>query len=143
MSPARAGYFGKGLYVTTHAEYACAYATGEVVAGAVDPMRAESGEFVVVACYVAIGMTYPISRAVDYERPDDAASFSRYYTPPGRPAMALDNNHQSHYVAVDADNYQCSDGLRRAGVRADYDELVCQSTAQLLPAYKLYVRRVG
>ena len=43
---------------------------------------------------------------------------------------------------IDAEHKQCSDGLRR-GARADYDELVCQSTAQLLPAYKLYVRRVG
>ena len=45
-------------------------------------------------------------------------------------------------MAIDAEHKQCSDGLRR-GARADYDELVCQSTAQLLPAYKLYVRRVG
>jgi len=28
-------------------------------------------------------------------------------------------------------------------VRADYDELVCQNPAQLLPAYKLYVRRTA
>ena len=79
---------------------------------------------------------------VDYDAPADAESFSKYYTPPGRPATSLANNHQSHYVAIDAEHKQCSDGLRR-GARADYDELVCQSTAQLLPAYKLFVRRVG
>ena len=28
-------------------------------------------------------------------------------------------------------------------MRADYDELVCQNPAQLLPAYKLYVRRTA
>ena len=97
----------------------------------------------VVASYVALGMTYPISRAVDYDAPADADSFSRYYTPPGRPTIALEQDYQSHYVAIDADSKQCSDGLRRAGVRADYDELVCQNPAQLLPAYKLYVRRTA
>ena len=132
------GYFGKGIYVSTHAEYACQYASGEY--GGDRPTNA-AGEYVLVACWAALGMTYAISREVDYEAPADAESFSKYYTPPGRPATSLANNHQSHYVAIDAEHKQCSDGLRR-GARADYDELVCQSTAQLLPAYKLFVRRV-
>jgi len=129
--------------VTTHAEYACTYATGEE--GAAGPREPNAdGEFLIVACYVALGMTYPISRRVDYDAPDDAASFSCFYSPPGHPNPGgLKNNHQSHYVAIDADSKQCSDGLRRAGVRADYDELVCQNPAQLLPAYKLYVRRTA
>ena len=84
--------------MSTHSEYACTYATGEAF-GADRPAN-EDGEFVVVACYVALGMTYPISRAVDYDAPDDADSFSRYYTPPGRPAIALEHNHQSHYGMV-------------------------------------------
>ena len=133
------GYFGKGIYVSTHAEYACQYASGEY--GGDRPTNA-AGEYVLVACWAALGMTYAISREVDYEAPADAESFSKYYSSPGRPATSLANNHQSHYVAIDAEHKQCSDGLRR-GARADYDELVCQSTAQLLPAYKLYVRRVG
>ncbi len=124
--------------MSTHAEYACKYAVGEF--GGDRPTN-ERGEFVLVACHAAIGMTYAISRAADYDAPHDAEAFSRYYAPPGEEPRALKNNHQSHYVAIDAEQKQCSDGLRRPGVRADYDELVCQSTAQLLPAYKLFFRR--
>jgi len=133
------GYFGKGLYVSTHAEYACQYATGE--ASGANHAPNDRSEYVLVACYVVLGMTYAISRAVDYEEPQNTQAFSRYYSLPNDEPKALKNNFQSHYVAIDAVYKQCSDGLRRPGVRADYDEVVCQSTAQLLPAYKLFFQR--
>ena len=52
---------------------------------------------------------------------------------------ALVNQFNSHYVFVSQDNYQCMDGVRN-GVEPDYDELVCESAQQALPAYRLYFR---
>ena len=40
------GYFGKGIYVSTHAEYACQYASGAY--GGDRPTNA-AGEYVLVA----------------------------------------------------------------------------------------------
>ena len=130
------GFFGKGHYTTTYPEHACMYGTGEIV-GRPNTPNAE-GEFVVLACLASPGRTYPITRRTDYAQPDNPSSFSRYYSPPGQPAVALKNQFQSHYVSIGA-NCQCADGTHNIGT---YDELVFQSSDQLLPAYRLYFRPV-
>ena len=127
------GFFGQGLYTTTFPEHACMYGTGEIN-GRVIPPNAD-GEYVVLACLASPGRTYPITRRTDYAQPDVDHSFSRYYSPPGQPAVALKNQFQSHYVCIGEDS-QCADD---AGT---YDELVLQSSSQLLPAYRLYFRPV-
>ena len=117
-----------------YAEYACRYATGEwASAGAGNPPNAK-GEHVVIAAYVAPGMVYPVSRKPDYARPKQLTSDSKLRD------GALTNQFNSHYAFVSrAHNYQCMDGVRN-GVEPDYDELVCESAQQALPAYRLYFR---
>ena len=123
------GYFGQGLYTTTYPEHACMYGSHGI------PPNAE-GEYVVLACLASPGRTYPITRRTDYAQPDDLSSPSRYFSPPGQPAVALKNQFQSHYVSIGG-NSQCADDNV-----ATYDELVLQSSEQLLPAYRLYFRPV-
>ena len=114
-----------------YAQYACDYATGRF-ASARNPPNAK-GEHVVIAAYVAPGMVYPVSRRPDYARPRDMDTDSKLRD------KALVNQFNSHYVFVSQDNYQCMDGVRN-GVEPDYDELVCESAQQALPAYRLYFR---
>ena len=117
-----------------YAEYACRYATGEwASSGAGNPTNAK-GEHVVIAAYVAPGMVYPVSRTPDYKRPRQLGTDSKLRN------KALVNQFNSHYAFVSrSDNYQCMDGVRN-GVEPDYDELVCESAQQVLPAYRLYFR---
>ena len=130
------GFFGQGLYTTTYPEHACMYGTGEMTGRPNTPNA--DGEFVVLACYASPGRTYPISRRTDYAQPDDPSSSSIYCSPRGQPAASLRNQFQSHFVCLDG-NYQCADDVSHPGT---YDELVLQSSAQLLPAYRLYFRPV-
>lgn len=125
-------WFGRGLYTTTFAEYACRYATGEFKEQRNPPNAA--GEHVLIAAFAAPGMIYPVSRNPDYSRANDLSTDSRLR------GQALQPQFNSHFAFVSADhNYQCMDGARR-GVRMDYDELVCETAAQVLPAYRLYFR---
>ena len=66
---------------------------------------------------------------------------------PPEPARALRPPFDSHYVCIAKEaqepggaNYQCGDGMRYASAMPDYDELILNDGAQLLPAYKLYFR---
>ena len=90
-----------------------------------------------VCIRVCAGVCYPISRAEDYMSPLDPRSFSKYYSPAGAKAISLENNHQSHYVVISANTFQCVDGVRN-GVVPDYDELVVQDRLQLAPCYRMY-----
>ena len=84
-------------------------------------------------CVVA-GMVYPVTRKPDYSRPNDMSTVSKLQ------GQALQPQFNSHYACVSAnDNYQCMDGARN-GVTMDYDELVCETAQQVLPAYRLYFR---
>ena len=88
----------------------------------------------VIAAYVAPGMVYPVSRTPDYAQPRQLGTNSKLRD------KALVNQFNSHYAFVSrAHNYQCMDGVRN-GVEPDYDELVCESAQQALPAYRLYFR---
>lgn len=129
------GWFGQGVYSTTYAEYACLFATGQLKARLNEPTT--TGEYVMLACWVAPGMCYPISRRIDYARPRTQSSLSKFYDDaPGRP---LKGQFQSHYAAIEGRHYQCVDDLR-GGNAPDYDELVVRHPAQMLPAYRLYFR---
>ena len=115
-----------------YAEYACRYATGQW-ASARNPPNAK-GEHVMIAAYIAPGMVYPVSRKPDYARPSLLGTDSKLRD------KALVNQFNSHYAFVSRrDNFQCMDGVRN-GVEPDYDELVCESSQQALPAYRLYFR---
>ena len=87
-----------------------------------------------IAAYVAPGMVYPVSRKPYYAKPSQVGTDSKLKD------RALKNQFNSHYAFVSRDhNYQCMDGVRN-GVVPDYDELVCESAQQALPAYRLYFR---
>jgi hypothetical protein len=117
---------GRGFYLTTHSEYACLKACR-------NPPNA-AGEHVLIAAFAAPGLTYPVSRTVDYSRPSQMHSDSRLRGQPLQPQF------NSHYAFVSAEhNFECMDGARK-GYDMDYDELVCEVAAQVLPAYRLYFR---
>ena len=72
--------------------------------------------------------------ARDYARPSDLTSSSKLKD------RALQPQFNSHYAFVSAaHNYECMDGARD-GTVMDYDELVCETPQQALPAYRLYFR---
>ena len=83
----------------------------------------------------------PLSRAVDYSPGVNVhgSTYSNFYEPPPSAPKSIQPPFDSHFVAVQRGEYQCVDGLRR-GVEPDYDELVCESAQQALPAYRLYFR---
>ena len=145
------GYFGKGVYMTTHAEYAAEYASGEHSDPPTTPQPGE--EFVVLAAWVCPGLVYPITRGhdgidCDYE-PGNA--FSKFCDPPvpgQRPQpRALKNQFDSHYACISSDaqdgaSYQAVDGVRdfvngTGGTAPAYDELVVNNDQMILPAYRL------
>jgi len=132
------GFLGNGLYSTLCPEYACAYACGDIDGSAVTPNAA--GEYVVIAAWATPGLIYPMSRAVDYERPDDQTSFSRFYQEDPQPAAALQPPFDSHFAAISRSTYQVQDQLR-SGAMPDYTELVVREGQQLLPAYRLFFKR--
>lgn len=91
----------------------------------------------VLACWATPGMCYPISRRVDYSKPRQQSTPSKFCeTAAGTP---LKGQFQSHYVVVERSHYQCVDRVRNGQV-PDYDELVVRHPAQMLPAYRLYFR---
>ena len=53
-------WFGHGHYLTTHAEYALRYATGQLANPKQDPVLHQ--EYCVLACWVAPGVVYPLTR---------------------------------------------------------------------------------
>ena len=131
------GYFGNGVYLTTCAQYACEYANGAI--DGADVATNAQGEHVVVASWVVPGLTYPLSRAVDYAPgvTVGGSTYSNFYQEPPAGPLALKPPFDSHYVAVQRGAYQCFDGVRR-NLEPDYDELVLKEAQQALPAYRLY-----
>ena len=146
------GYFGKGVYMTTHAEYAAEYASG---VHSDPPTVAQPGEeFVVIAAWACPGLIYPITRdhaGIDCDYAPGEA-FSKFCDPPvagQRPQpRALKNQFDSHYACISTSaqhgaTHQAVDGVRHfvggaVGASApDYDELVISNGSALLPAYRL------
>ena len=136
ISTTDAGYFGRGIYATTYAQYAAEYANGALTGKA---MPNANGEFVILVAWATPGLAYPITRDhagadCDYI-PGDVSS--RFYSNRGEPAKALRSPFDSHYVCIRRDDQQCIDGMRH-DVEPEYDELVLGDASQLLPCYRLY-----
>jgi hypothetical protein len=140
------GYFGAGIYVTPHAEYA---------AGHYSIMNEPntSGEYVALLCLVSIGNAYPISRETDYVNKADinsALSVSKYHYAHPIPAGAtLDflQNHENRQDKVlkagfDAHfaSISVSHNFQAVGpnIKHDYDEIVLKEERQVLPIAKIY-----
>ena len=72
------GFFGAGIYLTPHAEYACQYSYN-------GRLPDEDGLFPVLLCMVVVCNTYPITRKADYAFPDilcrESVSIFHYYHP--------------------------------------------------------------
>jgi hypothetical protein len=139
ISTTDAGFFGRGIYATTYAQYAAEYARGTII-GKVNQPNAD-GEFVVLVAWATPGLAYPITRdhaGLDCDYIADSVS-SRFYSNQGEPAKALRSPFDSHYVCIRREDYQCMDGMRLGhDVAPEYDELVLGDAAQLLPCYRLY-----
>ena len=140
ISTLDAGFFGRGIYSSTFAQYACEYATG-AINGTPNPTNGD-GEHVVLLAWAVPGLTYPITRGhagndCDY---DAGFGFSQFYSPTGERAKALRAPFDSHYVCIKRGDYQCKDGMRHAGATAEYDELVLSDGAQLLPVYRIFFK---
>lgn len=134
------GFIGRGNYVTTHAEYACKYATGVLATGFHNPANANAqGEYIVLAAWATPGLTYPITRSGEGADYISGSEFSRFYAAAGEPAKAIQPPYASHFMCVRYSDYQCMDGISPGAV-PNYDELVLNDSSQLLPAYRVYFR---
>jgi actin-related protein 3 len=141
------GFFGAGIYVTPHAEYA---------AGQYSAMNEPnaSGEHVALLCLVSIGNAYPISRTTDYVQKDDysALSVSKYHYAHPVPAGAtidflLDHkNRQDKVLKAGFDAHFASistlHSFQAVGpdTNHDYDEIVLKEERQVLPVAKVYFK---
>ena len=137
ISTTDAGFFGRGIYATTYAQYAAEYANGALT-GKANPPNA-NGEHVMLAAWATPGLAYPVTRdhaGADCDYIAGGVS-SRFYSNRGEPAKALRSPFDSHYVCIRRDDYQCMDGMRH-DVEPEYDELVLGDASQLLPCYRLY-----
>ena len=125
-----AGYAGAGIYTTAQAEYSEAYAGDD------------DGEHVMLVCWVAVGQTYPDSRATDYLGGAPYEAHSCFYDEGGN-GLALKSKFDSHLFCVtqptDFSNAECYGAM--PGVEPDFDELVVKEERQVLPlAVVRYVR---
>jgi hypothetical protein len=139
ISTTDAGFFGRGIYATTYAQYAAEYARGALTGKANLPNA--DGEFVVLVAWATPGLAYPVTRdhaGADCDYLAGSVS-SRFYSNRGEPAKALRSPFDSHYVCIRRDDYQCMDGMRQGhDVAPEYDEIVLGDASQLLPCYRLY-----
>lgn len=142
------GFFGAGIYLTPHAEYACGYSVGGKSAD-------KDGTFPVLLCVVAVGNTYPVTRSADYPQASilekESVSIFHYLHPipfdfesktydlksAGRSDKGLKAGFDSHYISVKASaDYQAVDTDDY-----DYDEIVVKSEHQVLPIAVAYFRK--
>lgn len=139
------GYFGRGVYLTTHSEYASLYAASTWsganvdIKGSINDVEPGS-EFTILAAYATPGVCYPITRDTDY---------STNFCWCDLKGQGMKFGYHSHAVLVNrlrvlrALNYQAmqpiSSGISDPS-RA-YGELVLQHTAQAFPRYVIRCRR--
>ena len=110
------GYFGRGIYVTPNAEYACMYATAATV----------DGVGAVVMCRACVPFAYCVTRA-DYDD-WDATAHSLLF------GKAL-KSEEAHFALVSrSTNYESC-----APERAEYSELCVSQVAALCPIAILHV----
>lgn len=151
------GYFGSGIYLTPHAEYAMGYATGQLTPSIVAHAAGMPGVYVMLLCYVGVGNTYPITRESDYlvpARADFAGSDSEFWqvslsqfhykypvrtiselvSAPTHP-KSIKARFDSHYVRVSREqNWQASIDMEIG----DYGEIVVGNSPSVLPYCLVY-----
>ena len=139
------GYFGRGVYLTTHAEYAALYATstwgegGGGIKASINDIEAGC-EFTILAGYATPGLCYPITRDVDY---------STSFCWSDLKGQGMKFGYHSHAVLVNRLrvlrhlNYQAMPAISTGQVDPllAYGEIVLQHTAQALPRYVMRCRR--
>ena len=122
------GFFGKGVYLTSQAEYAAFYANNQN-----QPKRGET--YTLLLCAVCIANAYPVTRRVDYSANSDISKF-HFHHGDEHTAKALKGGFDAHFAAVSkAEGYQAATLLEGA----DFDELVVASEEQVLPFAKVKV----
>ena len=85
----------------------------------------------VLLCWVVVGNVYPITRRTDYPDGSDTCTFF------GDEGRALKPGFNAHCAAISVDDgYQAATNVPAA----DYDEIVVQGPAQVLPQYRVYFR---
>jgi hypothetical protein len=121
------GFAGAGIYTTAQSEYSEAYAGDD------------DGEHVMLLCWVAVGLTYPISRATDYvaaERnvfgTEEAPVHSTFYDKGGN-GIALKSKFDSHLFCVTQPTDFSAQGCFCAmpDDEPDFDELVVKEGWQV------------
>jgi len=98
ISTTDAGFFGRGIYTTTYAQYACEYATGAITGTSTSPDPA-TGEHVVLVAWATPGLAYPVTRGhagPDCDYRDSGSGESRFFAGAGEPAKALRAPFDSH-----------------------------------------------
>jgi archaellum component FlaC len=134
------GFFGRGIYVTPHIEYAARYASGEFFA--IDPpssaqpwMPADSLPVIVCASFVSLA--YPVTRDADYNNLQGIGhNHSDFFAKQGEPARSLKVGCDAHVVSVAG-----NDGFQACPPKyAEYYELVHAHDELVLPMGVLWVR---
>lgn len=143
------GFFGAGIYLTPHSEYAAKYSRlGN---------RNEHKEYVMLLCMIVVANTYPISRKTDYphsnEKIPGSVSVFHYEHPVPYNAQTrrfdLQNTYRSdkslmagfdsHFVSVNSKI--CMEATDDNDY--DFDEIVVKSKEQVLPIAILYFKTSG
>jgi hypothetical protein len=139
------GYFGRGVYLSTHSEYASLYAASTWsgpnadIKGSINDVEPGS-EFTLLAAYATPGVCYPITRDVDYSSNFCWCDLKGQGMKFGYHSHAVLVNRlrvlrQLNYQAMQPISSGISDPLNA------YGELVLQHTAQAFPRYVLRCRR--
>jgi len=110
-----AGYYGKGLYFTTSAEYAL-------------PYFATKPSPTVLICYLITGNSYPV-----IEHPKSSKQ--------NLMGGALMPNFQSHYVLCRIDGMPIPDIMDHTSEDSYYDEIVIEQESAVVPFYLLKIKR--
>jgi len=109
------GYYGKGLYFTTSAEYAL-------------PYYSPKASPAVLICYVITGNAYPV---IEHPREDDSLM-----------GLALIPNFHSHYVVCRLDGYPVPNIIQNDDEEDKfYDEIVIEQESNVVPFYLLKIAK--
>jgi len=149
------GFFGSGVYLTPNSNYAAVFSTSGKQAN-------KNGQFTLLLCYAVVGLTYPISRATDYDNPNlySKWSISKYHSAYPIPQNAIDkancgdesalfdallvrndkalkDGFDSHFIAVSEKEYYHAVKAKDA----TYFELVVKEETQVVPYAVIYFKK--
>eukprot|EP01126_Amoeba_proteus_P048719 TRINITY_DN5652_c0_g1_i7.p1 TRINITY_DN5652_c0_g1~~TRINITY_DN5652_c0_g1_i7.p1 ORF type:complete len:321 (+),score=61.90 TRINITY_DN5652_c0_g1_i7:897-1859(+) len=114
LSSLDAGYYGKGIYFSTYADYSVPYLTAKE-------------QPVIIVSYVLPGNIYPVTE--------------QHNGPNALTGTAMKNGHQSHYVVTSYDGLISPVVEQQPNVAENdiFDEIVISQESQILPSFVLYV----